>query len=126
MSKDALTAGVLLAAGAGSRYGMPKVLAEKGDWLKLAVAALAGGGCDEVIVVLGAAGADVVDVPAPARAVYAANWADGLSASLRAGLDAVDSAFAVPARDDEGRRRHPPLHLHPAGNALRKGGFPGT
>lgn len=100
MSKDALTAGVLLAAGAGSRYGMPKVLAEKGDWLKLAVAALAGGGCDEVIVVLGAAGADVVDVPAPARAVYAANWADGLSASLRAGLDAVDSAFAVVALVD--------------------------
>ena len=57
--------------------------------------ALEGGGCDDVVVVLGAA---VVDVPAPARPVLAADWADGLSASLRAGISALeaDSAdFAV-------------------------------
>lgn len=95
MSSNALAAGVVLAAGAGTRYGMPKVFAEQGDWLKRAVAALDEGGCDEVVVVLGAAGENVVDVPAPARAVYAADWADGLSASLRAGLGAVTSAFAV-------------------------------
>ncbi|MFV8165967.1 nucleotidyltransferase family protein [Mycobacterium sp. 134] len=82
-------AGVLLAAGAGSRFGMPKVLAERGDWLALAVTALAGGGCDDVIVVLGAA---VVDVPAPARAVVATRWADGMSASVREGLGEVGSA----------------------------------
>lgn len=82
-------AGVLLAAGAGSRFGMPKVLAENGDWLARAVTALAGGGCDEVIVVLGAA---VVDVPAPARAVVATHWADGMSASVREGLGAVGAA----------------------------------
>lgn len=81
--------GVVLAAGAGSRFGMPKVLAEKGDWLRRAVAALAGGGCAEVIVVLGAV---VVDVPGPARAVVAARWADGMSASLREGLAAVGDA----------------------------------
>ena len=75
--------GVVLAAGAGRRYGMPKVLAEQGEWLATAVAALAAGGCDEVVVTLGAA---VVDVPAPARAVVVPNWADGLSASVRAGL----------------------------------------
>ena len=88
-------AGVLLAAGAGVRYGMPKVLAAHGDWLRMAIAALHDGGCDDVIVVLGAA---VVDVPAPARAVLAADWADGLSASLRAGLAAVGpgpAGFAV-------------------------------
>lgn len=95
MSSDAIAAGVVLAAGAGTRYGMPKVLAEKGDWLKRAVAALDGGGCDEVIVVLGAAGTDAVDVPAPARAVHATHWSDGLSASLRAGLGAADAALAV-------------------------------
>lgn len=95
MSSDTLVAGVVLAAGAGTRYGTPKVLAENGDWLKRAVAALHGGGCDEVVVVLGAAGADTVAVPAPARAVHAADWADGLSASLRAGLNAVDAALAV-------------------------------
>lgn len=85
-------AGVLLAAGGGTRYGMPKVLAAQGDWLRLAVAALRDGGCDEVVVVLGAA---VVDVPAPARAVVAPDWADGMSASLRAGLDAAQGASFV-------------------------------
>ncbi|MCV7299634.1 nucleotidyltransferase family protein [Mycobacterium barrassiae] len=86
------TAGVLLAAGAGTRFGMPKVLAAQGEWLASAVAALHGGGCDDVIVVLGAA---IVDVPAPARAVVATDWSDGLSASLRAGLSAADGDFAV-------------------------------
>jgi nicotine blue oxidoreductase len=85
-------AGVLLAAGAGTRFGMPKVYAAQGKWLQLAIDALVGGGCGEVVVVLGAA---VVDVPAPARAVVADDWADGLSASLRAGLSAVDADFAV-------------------------------
>lgn len=100
MSSDVVAAGVVLAAGAGTRYGKPKVTAENGDWLNRAVAALHEGGCDEVIVVLGAAGEDAVDVPAPARAVIAADWADGLSASLRAGLravysDGLDADFAV-------------------------------
>jgi CTP:molybdopterin cytidylyltransferase MocA len=85
-------AGVLLAAGAGSRFGMPKVLAEHGSWLRTAVDALARGGCGDVVVVLGAA---VVDVPGPARAVVAPDWADGISASLRAGLTAADGADYV-------------------------------
>ncbi|MGU3653884.1 nucleotidyltransferase family protein [Mycolicibacterium sp. A43C] len=88
-------AGVVLAAGAGTRFGMPKVLAAEGEWLAAAVAALHGGGCAEVLVVLGAA---QVSVPAPACAVLAPDWAKGLSASLRAGLAAVsryDVDFAV-------------------------------
>lgn len=93
MSTASLAAGVLLAAGAGTRYGMPKVLAEHGGWLRAAVTALHQGGCDEVIVVLGAA---VVDVPVPARSVVATDWAAGLSASLRAGIAAAGAAeFAV-------------------------------
>ena len=92
MSSSHLAAGVLLAAGAGSRYGMPKVLAEQGRWLNAAVTALDGGGCGDIVVVLGAA---VVAVPAPARAVIAADWRDGLSASLRAGIAAVDADLAV-------------------------------
>ncbi|MCV7283118.1 NTP transferase domain-containing protein [Mycolicibacterium flavescens] len=85
-------AGVLLAAGAGTRFGMPKVLAAEGEWLTTAVDALRGGGCGDVVVVLGAA---LVDVPPPARSVYAEAWADGLSASLRAGLSELDADYAV-------------------------------
>jgi CTP:molybdopterin cytidylyltransferase MocA len=93
MSTTHSVSGVLLAAGAGTRFGMPKVLAEQGAWLRRAVAALSSGGCGDVVVVLGAA---VVDVPPPARAVVAEDWATGISASVRAGLGAVAGAeFAV-------------------------------
>jgi CTP:molybdopterin cytidylyltransferase MocA len=92
VSKSVTAAGVLLAAGAGTRYGMPKVLAENGEWLRACVTALADGGCDDIVVVLGAA---IVDVPAPARAVIAEDWARGLSASVRAGVTAIDAAYAV-------------------------------
>ncbi|CRZ15672.1 nucleotidyltransferase family protein [Mycolicibacterium neworleansense] len=85
-------AGVVLAAGAGSRFGMPKVLADEGDWLARAVSALDEGGCDDVIVVLGAA---MVEVPAPARAVVATRWAEGMSASVREGLHAAGPAAWV-------------------------------
>ncbi len=78
--------GIVLAAGAGTRFGGPKVLAAEGGWLHDVVHALSDGGCASVIVVLGAA---VVDVPPPARAVVADDWADGMSASLRAGLAAA-------------------------------------
>lgn len=73
--------GVLLAAGAGRRYGKPKVLVD--GWLGTAVGALRDGGCADVVVVLGAA--EVV-APPGAAAVLAPDWADGLSASVRAGL----------------------------------------
>lgn len=73
--------GVLLAAGAGRRYGHPKVLVD--GWLDTAVRALREGGCDDVVLVLGAA-----EVPAPPgiTAVTATDWDQGLSASVRAGL----------------------------------------
>jgi CTP:molybdopterin cytidylyltransferase MocA len=89
MSRARAVVGVLLAAGAGTRYGVPKVLVQQGDWLRIAVDALAGGGCDDVVVVLGAA---VVDVPPPARAAVAEDWAAGMSASLRTGLAAAGEA----------------------------------
>lgn len=95
MSPTSRIAGLVLAAGAGTRYGAPKVLVHAGEWLRLAVDALAGGGCDDVVVVLGAA---VVDVPTPARAVVASHWERGMSASLRAGLAAVPDADVVAVR----------------------------
>ena len=91
MKADAV--GILLAAGAGARYGSPKVLAHDGEWLRLAVCALTEGGCGRVIVVLGAA---ETSVPPGATAVHARHWHNGLSASLRCGLrEAGDASFAV-------------------------------
>jgi CTP:molybdopterin cytidylyltransferase MocA len=82
--------GLLLAAGAGRRMGMPKALVsdDAGSWLVRGVATLRNGGCARVSVVLGAeadrarpllAGLDV-------SVVIADDWAEGMGASLRAGL----------------------------------------
>lgn len=77
--------GVLLAAGAGRRYGKPKVLVD--GWLDIAAHALRGGGCADVVVVLGAA---EVAAPPGATAITVSRWRDGLSASVRAGLTQAD------------------------------------
>jgi CTP:molybdopterin cytidylyltransferase MocA len=100
---DAGVAGLLLAAGAGRRMGGPKALLRDHDgvpFLDRAVASLVSGGCAEVTVVLGAA-------EGPARAildetgwstddriavVHAADWDEGMGASLRAGLDALENS----------------------------------
>ncbi|HEY6422393.1 MAG TPA: nucleotidyltransferase family protein [Pseudonocardiaceae bacterium] len=82
-----MIAGLLLAAGAGRRYGMPKALVDDGAWLRRAVATLVDGGCDPVLVVIGAAADRVAPlVPDTAGTVLAPDWADGMGASLRAGL----------------------------------------
>ena len=80
-------AGLLLAAGAGSRLGTPKALVslDGEPLLRKGVRLLRDGGCDPVLVVLGAALVEVED----AEVVVADDWAEGLSASLRAGLEAL-------------------------------------
>ena len=91
----------MLAAGAGTRAGGPKALRhdEAGmPWLRLAVDALTAGGCDTVLVVLGADADRAVGlVPPGATVVVAENWADGLSASLKAGLAALPDDFDAAA-----------------------------
>ena len=92
--------GIVLAAGAGRRYGGPKALARDPDgtpWLTRAVRTLQSAGCSPVLVALGAAPeaadllpadiADVVVVPVP-------EWADGLAATLHAALGAAASTDA--------------------------------
>ncbi|MFN2497196.1 MAG: NTP transferase domain-containing protein [Pseudonocardiaceae bacterium] len=69
---------------------MPKALVEGGAWVRRAVAALTDGGCDPVLVVLGAAGDQAAPlVPDTAVTVLAPDWAEGMGASLRAGLTAL-------------------------------------
>lgn len=81
--------GVLLAAGAGRWYGKPKVLVD--GWLDTAVGALRDGGCNDVILVLGAV---EVSAPAGVTAITAPDWQQGLSASVRAGLAQADREHA--------------------------------
>jgi CTP:molybdopterin cytidylyltransferase MocA len=94
--------GLLLAAGAGRRMGGPKGLLRHPDgtpWVARAAGVLQAGGCASVLVVLGAAAAEVRElVPVGVRSVLAADWAQGMGASLRTGLDAV--ASDEPPADD--------------------------
>ncbi|HWC34013.1 MAG TPA: nucleotidyltransferase family protein [Mycobacteriales bacterium] len=90
--------GVVLAAGAGRRFGGPKALVELDNELLVERAArlLREGGCAEVAVVLGAS-ADAVRQTATlpgARLVVAQDWEQGQAASLRAGLEAAASTDA--------------------------------
>jgi CTP:molybdopterin cytidylyltransferase MocA len=85
-------AGLVLAAGAGSRFGRPKALIEVGREVLVdrAVRTLRDGGCAPVIVVLGA-GADEVRRTARLDGVVVdnADWKTGMASSLRCGLTAL-------------------------------------
>jgi CTP:molybdopterin cytidylyltransferase MocA len=88
-----VVAGVLLAGGAGTRMGVPKGLLRTADgtpWVSRAVAALAAGGCTPILAVTGARSEHVQAlVPALAEIVVAADWREGMGASVRAGLRAL-------------------------------------
>lgn len=92
-------AGLLLAAGAGRRMGGPKALVElDGEALVLrGIRLLQDGGCRPVVVVVGAAAAQVGPLCAGAMVVEAADWDTGMAASLRAGLAALSGDLAVSA-----------------------------
>ena len=93
--------GLLLAAGAGRRMGRPKALVP--GWLRSSAEALLVGGCDRVTVVLGA-GADeaarliAAELPG-VRWVLAQDWAEGMGASLRAGLAETTADATADAAD---------------------------
>jgi nicotine blue oxidoreductase len=85
-------AGVLLAAGAGSRLGQPKALvsldgqtlAERGTGL------LRAGGADPVLLVAGAVPVELDNV----RTVFNPDWRTGMGSSLRAALRALAGTAA--------------------------------
>jgi CTP:molybdopterin cytidylyltransferase MocA len=95
-------AGILLAAGSGSRLGQPKALVELGGetLAQRGVALLQDGGADPVILVTGA-----VPVTIPeALAVHNPDWSTGMGSSLATGLRALaetDAEAAVVALADQ-------------------------
>ncbi|WP_327633776.1 nucleotidyltransferase family protein [Kribbella sp. NBC_00482] len=84
-------AGLVLAAGAGRRMGTPKALIRDADgvtWAARTARLLTDAGCSPVVVVVGAA-ADQVRAELsdePVEVVEAADWDEGMGASLRSGL----------------------------------------
>jgi CTP:molybdopterin cytidylyltransferase MocA len=77
--------------------GRPKALVEiEGEPLvRRALRVLDGGGVTPVVVVLGARAAEVRAVlPSGTETVEAPGWADGMGASLRAGLTALEAGSA--------------------------------
>jgi CTP:molybdopterin cytidylyltransferase MocA len=80
-------AGILLAAGEGSRLGQPKALVELGGHTlaERGVTLLRQGGADPVLIVTGAVPLSM----ATAHTVYNPEWRTGMGSSLAAGLRAL-------------------------------------
>lgn len=116
--------GLLLAAGAGRRMGMPKALVEGSDgipWVISSLRTLAAGGCSTTVVVIGAASQSVRSLLATedVTVVEAVDWEQGMGASLRAGLRAIiglsartpHGAIADSAQTDSGHADAALVHL---------------
>lgn len=84
-----MIAGLVLAAGAGKRFGKPKASVEISSerLVDRAVSQLINAGCDQVYVVLGA----WIDEVSRAQVVINPDWETGMASSLRVGLKKVIS-----------------------------------
>ena len=89
------TTGLLLAAGAGRRFGQPKgtVQDAEGPWVVRAARALLDGGCGDVLVVTGAQAEQVEALltgqPDNVTTTRCGTWEAGMGESLRSGLTAL-------------------------------------
>lgn len=92
-----MTAGLLLAAGGGSRMGTPKALVHDPggtSWLLRSLEVLRDAGCDHLLLVLGASADEARallpdPLPDDLRVVVADDWDTGMAASLATGLAAL-------------------------------------
>lgn len=98
-SRTAPVAGLLLSAGGGRRMGAPKGLLRDPDGTPRAARVcdhLRAAGCEPIIAVLGAAAEEVAALlPEAVLPVFAADWEQGMGASLRTGLNALTTAEAT-------------------------------
>jgi CTP:molybdopterin cytidylyltransferase MocA len=93
VSTSAGVAGILLAAGGGSRLGQPKALVELGGepLAQRGIALLRDGGTAPVIVVTGAVAVDWPGI----LAVHNPHWRSGMGSSLIAGLATVPASCSA-------------------------------
>ena len=112
--------GLVLAAGAGRRMGHPKALIEDPEseltWVELTVKKLALAGCSSIVVVTGAEADEVALRLLPGAWAFrlklrrktqvllvdAPDWEEGMGASLRAGLEAIEEIHPEDADDPDG------------------------
>jgi molybdenum cofactor cytidylyltransferase len=92
-------AGLVLAAGAGTRFGQPKQLAELDGrpLLEHSIRAMTAARVERVVVVLGAGADQVIAQVDPQGAQFRVceRWDEGQSASLACGLAAVSDCEAA-------------------------------
>jgi nicotine blue oxidoreductase len=102
-------AGLVLAAGGGRRYGGPKALVRhEGSLLvERAVHTVRDGGCEQIVVVIGAAADEVRATAHLGEVTLVENkgWKTGMGSSLKVGLDALGGSDATYGS----RRGHPVL-----------------
>jgi nicotine blue oxidoreductase len=123
--------GLVLAAGGGRRYGMPKALVEfhGRPFVRHAVDVAVAGGCAQTVVVVGAEAARVRAAAPDLTYVDNPEWPSGMASSLRAGLAAVTGTPAtavlvllvdMPGVTPEAVRR---VVAHAGPDALVMGGY---
>ncbi|GAA3440333.1 nucleotidyltransferase family protein [Kutzneria kofuensis] len=93
----ASVAGLVLAAGEGRRYGMPKALVSHGGrlFVESTVDRLRAAGCGRIVVVAGAAAEKVREADlGDAEVVENPDWPSGMGSSLRKGIEALQGTAA--------------------------------
>lgn len=99
-SEPVTVTGLLLAAGAGRRMGMPKALVATDGvpWVRRAAEVLLDGGCTDVVVVLGAAEREareaLAGVGPNVEVVVCPTWERGMGESLRTGIAVLQERSA--------------------------------
>ncbi|HEY0497062.1 MAG TPA: nucleotidyltransferase family protein [Kutzneria sp.] len=91
-------AGLVLAAGEGRRYGMPKALVRHNGrlFVESTVDRLRAAGCARIVVVAGAAADQVRQADlGDAEVVENPDWPSGMGSSLRRGIEALQGETAV-------------------------------